>query len=255
MQAKEQSKRRDRHDKGTRLMTPRDRMVLRWIADQYAARFDHVRQLLSREPRTTNPATAPGPQGMTTSNVGQIMRRWEREPAWVEYRRFYRDVPGWVIVTPYGMQLLEVSYSGSHVLKERTLQHLHGINCVRLDVERRHPEYHWTSERALRAEFPHRFPFRGRKGHLPDARIWTGQRTIAVEVELSPKPDQELDAILQVLLEDGGEEVPTYQTVWYFVSSATPVTIQARRAVENARFRLPEHSQRRIQLIDLEKLS
>lgn len=250
--------RRERRDKGTRLMTPRDRWVLRWIADQYGARFDHVRQLLSRDPRTTNPACAPGPAGVTASNVVQVLGRWSREPQWAEYRRFSTDAPGWVTITQYGMQLLGLGY-GRHTLKETTIEHMHWINCVRLDVERRHREYTWTSERAIRAERARRFPSRERDegestGHIPDARIWTGQRSIAVEVELSPKSDLELDDILQALLL--GDEVNTpHQTVWYFVSSITPTNAQARRAVEEARQRLPEQQQQRIQIIELEKLS
>lgn len=250
--------RRERRNKGIRLMTPRDRWVLHWIADQYGARFDHLQVLLSRDPRTTNPACAPGPQGVTASDVGQVLGRWGREPQWAEYRRMYTDAPGWVAVTQYGMQVLGLGYE-RHMLKETALEHMHWINCVRLDMERRHPEYTWTSERAIRAAHPRRFPNCERDegentGHIPDARIWTGHRSIAVQVELSPKSDQELDDILQALLL-GDEANMAHQTVWYFVSSATPLKALARRAVEVARARLPEQQQSRIQLIELEQLS
>jgi hypothetical protein len=42
--------RRERRDKGTKLITPRDLVVLLWIAQQYVARLDHVQELLSRMP-------------------------------------------------------------------------------------------------------------------------------------------------------------------------------------------------------------
>jgi hypothetical protein len=247
--------RRKRRDKGTRLMTPRDRWVLRWIADQYAVRIDHVRQLLSRDPCTRNPAKVPGPGGVTLSNVLRVVGRWSREPEWAEYRRIYADTPGWVVATPYGMQLVSLPYS-RHTLKESTLEHLHWINCVRLDVEKRHPEYQWISERRIRSEsrqFPGRDEEIGSIGHIPDARIWTGQRSIAVEVELSPKREQELDDIFQALL-FGNEAQPAHQTVWYFVGSATSVNTQAQRAVEGARLRLPDEQRNRIQIIELERV-
>jgi hypothetical protein len=253
----EAAMRRTRRDKGIRLMSSRDRWVLRWIADQYAVRFDHLQALLNRDQRPRNPACAPGPDGLTVSRVLQVIRRWGREPEWIEYRRFHTDAPGWVWLTSYAQQqVLGLPY-GRHILKESTLDHMHWINCVRLDVERRHPEYIWTSERAIRAE-PRRFPSRERDeaesgGHVPDARVWTGQRNIAIEVELSPKSDQEIDDVFEALLQDDGGG-RGYQRVWYFVSNATPVNVQARRVVEEARQRLPEEQRSRIQIIELEKL-
>jgi hypothetical protein len=42
--------RKERRDKGKKLIKPRDLVVLLWIAQQYAARLDHVQELLSRMP-------------------------------------------------------------------------------------------------------------------------------------------------------------------------------------------------------------
>lgn len=247
--------RKERRDKGLRLMTTRDKWILQWIADQYAIRFDHLQALLSRDPRTRNPACAPGPQGVTASNVGQVLTRWGRDPEWAEYRRIYTDTPGWIWVTPHCMQqVLGLSYA-KHTLRESTLEHLHWINCVRLDIERRHPEYRWVSERMLRASLPRRVEGES-VGHVPDAAIWTQNHHIAVEVELSPKPVKDIGEICRLLLTGNDPaDSAVYTTIWYFVcAQGGPVQMQARRAVESARQRLPEELRSKIQIIDLEPL-
>jgi len=242
--------RRERRDKGIRLCTPRDRRVLRWIAEQDAVRFDHVQQLLSRDPRLRTCARVPGPAGVSASNVGQVINRWERQPTWAEYRRIYTDEPGWITVAPSGLQMLSLPYT-YHTLSEKTLEHMHAINCIRLDIERRHPDYRWTSERVLRTTLS---PKEGTPTkHLPDGQIWRAEgQVIAVEVELNPKDEEEIDHHLHELL-FGDEGTPAYQTVWYFVSQAAPANVQARRVVENARQRLPEEVRPRVQMMRLDK--
>jgi hypothetical protein len=240
--------RRERRDKGIRLCTPRDRWVLRWIAEQDAVRFDHVQQLLSRDPRPRNGVSVPGPAGVSASNVGQVIHRWERLPQWAEYQRIYTDEPGWITVAPSGLQMLSLP-STYHTLSEKTLEHMHAINCIRLDIERQHPDYRWTSERVLRATLP---PKEGiPTKHLPDGQIWRAEgQVVAVEVALNPKDEEEIDHHLHELL-FGDEDTQTYQTVWYYVSQATPANVQARRVVENARQRLPEEFHSRIQMMSL----
>src|SRR5262245_43892128 len=99
------------------------------------------------------------------------------------------------------------------------------MNKVRLDYEARHPECTWISERSLLMEFARRDPGE-EPPHVPDGEVWvSSDKAIAVEVELSPKEDQEIDAILSELFE-------RYQTVWYFVTDANPVNVQAWRIVK-----------------------
>src|SRR5260370_31902154 len=85
--------------------------------------------------------------------------------------------------------------------EESELPHLYNMNRVRLDMERRHPDFQWTSERTLRAAQPRR-----EEGsvvpHLPDAQVRT-PKLVGVEVDRSPKSDQELDHILTQLLITG----------------------------------------------------
>ncbi len=147
-------------------------------------------------------------------------------------------------------RLLELPYA-RHNLRESRLSHRYYINRIRLDYERRHPEYWWMSERTLLSQLPRR-----NQGdelpHIPDAEVWLSPTgAVAVEVELSPKGDDEIDAILLELL--AGER-PRYRTVWYFVSDADPVYAQAHRVVQNAFERLPAALQPRMKIIPLEKV-
>lgn len=237
--------RKERRDKGKKLIKRRDLIVLEWIAQQYAARLDHVRELLGRMPgRGGKPVS---PTGLTLSAVLQVVDRWVTLDL-AQYQRIYDGEPGYVSVTPDGLKMLHLPYA-RRTPAESTLQHLHHINRVRLELERRHPDFHWVSERMLRAAQPRR-----EEGsvvpHLPDAQVWAPS-AIAVEVERSPKSPQELDAILSELLITGnpvadGEPSLIYTTVWYFVTAHT------RRSVEEARDRLPADLQPRVKVLSLE---
>jgi hypothetical protein len=237
--------RKERRDKGTKLIKRRDLIVLLWIAQQYAARLDHVQELLGRMPgRGGKPAS---PSGLTLSAVLQVVDRWVTLGL-VEYQRIYDGEPGYVSVTADGLKILHLPYA-RRTPAESTLQHLHHINRVRLELERRHPDFHWVSERVLRAAQPRR-----EEGsvvpHLPDAQVWAPS-AIAVEVERSPKSPKELDDLLTELLITGaaaadGEHPLLYTTIWYFVTTKT------RSSVEQARDRLPADLQPRVKVLSLE---
>src|SRR5262249_22648133 len=160
----------------------------------------------------------PGPGGITDSAVGQVIARWTQEPAYVEYKRVYVGMPGWIWLTPYAEQFLELPY-GRHQVRESRFTHRYYVNLVRLDYEQRHPECSWVSERSLLQEFARREPGEAAP-HVPDGEVWvSADKVIAIEVELSPKSEQEIDAILSELCE-------RYQTIWYFVSDASPVNVR-----------------------------
>lgn len=240
--------RKERRDKGKKLIKQRDLVVLLWIAQQYAARLDHVQDLLSRMPGRGGKQVSP--TGLTLSAVLQVVDRWV-VLGLVQYRRIYEGEPGWIWVTPYGLGLLQLTYA-RHTPAESTLPHLHHINRVRLDMERRHPNFRWISERTLRASQPRR-----EEGsvlpHLPDAQVRT-PKLVAVEVERSPKSDKELDNILTELLITGSSspndgDPLLYTTVWYFVRPET------RTSVEKARDRLPPDCQPRVKVLSLETLA
>lgn len=238
---------RERRDKGRKLIKPRDLVVLVWVAQQYAARLDQVQALLSRMPGRGG--RRPSPTGLTLSAVLQVVDRWVALGL-VEYKRIYDGEPGWVWLTPHGLSILQLPYARLSP-KASTFPHLYHINRVRLELEGRHPEYRWVSERTLRAAQPRRdegavVP------HMPDACVYT-PKLVTVEVERSPKPPRELDEIFTQLLIAGvpqaGREAPLVSTtVWYFVSSRT------RTSIEEARNRLPESERPRVKILSLETL-
>ena len=237
-----------RRDKGKKRVERRDRVVLPWIAEQYTAGIDQVRELLSRMPgRGGRPVS---PAGLTMSAVLQVVDRWVTLGL-VEYRRIYEGEPGWIHLISSGLRTLHLPYT-MLTPAESTLPHLYHINRVRLDMERRHPDFRWISERTLRAGQPRR-----EEGSvvppLPDAQVRT-PKLVAVEVERSPKLDRELDEILTELLitgspSPGGDEPILYTTVWYFVRP------QTRSSIEKARDRLPPGCQPRVKVLSLETLT
>lgn len=240
--------RKTRRDKGMRQLTERDLWVLPWIAEQYAIRYDQLQRLLSRQPGQRN-KTKTGPQGITNSAVDQVIDRWLEDPPLVVYDRRFRHTPGWIWLTTYGERDLSLPYR-KHNLRKGTLTHKYYINEVRLDYERRHPEVRWKSEREILRGQPRRA--RGERiPHIPDGEIWqAGERLFAIEVELSPKSDEQMDAILEELLE--GEDA--YSGVFYFVSDHDEVAKAARKVVEAAYERLSEDVQPHMQVVDLAKL-
>ena len=179
-----------RRDKAKRLIKPRDCKVLPWIGEQYAARLDQVQELLSQRPGKGGKKVSP--TGLTLSAVLQVVDRWV-DLGLVQYKRIHDGEPGWIWLTPYALRLLHLPYK-MLTPADSTLHHLYNINRIRLDVEHRHPEYQWVSERTLRAAQPRRE--RGTVlAHLPDAQVRT-PKLVAAEVERSPKSPEELDEIL-----------------------------------------------------------
>jgi hypothetical protein len=247
-----ESKSKGRSGTEAKPLSPRDYATLSWIAEQYAARVDQVERLLARDAVRR----AGAPVEIIPRSVYRALGRWRRPGAeMVEHRRIYYAEPGWCWLTPLGLRLLKNPYARLTPAPS-TLPHLYQINRIRLDIERRHPEYRWVSERSLRAQLPRR-EAGAALPHTPDAQVWvpnsreTGEKAVAVEVELSVKSDQELDGIFTELLMARSEARGgffMYASVWYFV---TPLT---RRVIEKARDRLPPAARQRVAVISLDAL-
>jgi hypothetical protein len=189
------------------------------------------------------------PTGVTLSAVLQVVDRWVTLGL-VEYKRIYDGEPGWVWLTPQGLAVLHLPYARL-APKESTFPHLYHINRVRLELERRHPEYQWVSERTLRAAQPRREEG-VRVPHIPDAHVHT-PKLVTVEVERSPKSPKELDEIFTELLIVGlpqanGAPPLVSTTLWYFVCPKT------RTSIEEARNRLPESYRPRVKILSIETL-
>lgn len=212
--------RKVRSDKGLVMATKRDLYIIKWIAEQYAARFDQIQKLLSRFPDKHKPFKA-GRLIAETTTKDQIAR-WQRA-GWIEYKRVLADGRGYAWVTKKGLALVELDeiYT-ARVPAPTRLAHIYAVNQIRLwmDVQ----GFNWTSERRYRAGLE-----KGRKGEttgpIPDAvAISSKYGKVAIEVELTAKKPVELQDKLAHLLRSSyySTEPPygntyTFPVVWFYV--------------------------------------
>lgn len=211
--------RKTRGDKGQVSFTGRDLRVLSWIAEQYAARFDQVQDLLGLE----GGRGARGAGEIGASAARQVIARWQRA-GWVIQRKIFADEPAWLWPTARLLRRLGLPYKADEPSIVR-LDHIFAVNEVRLSIQDVWPDYQWISERHMRTAIPYE------KGaslpHMPDGKLITDRGTvIVVEVELTPKHGTELVAILEEL-------AGTYEVVWYFANGQTrPALLAARKKLD-----------------------
>lgn len=220
----QQNHKKTRYNKGQVTLTDRDERVLRWISEQQAARFDQVQYLLSQDAGRG----ALGEGEISASAARQVIARWRRA-GWIVQRKVFHEEPPWLRPTARLLRLLELPYKACEPSFVR-LVHIFAVNEVRLSIEDIWPNYHWISERQIRASFSSGASEKGTSlPHLPDAKLITASGTIIIEIELTPKSPSTLLAILEELSS-------IYATVWYFAEE------QARSALEAARNKL-DHAQ------------
>lgn len=204
--------RKTRSDKGQITFTDRDLRVLRWIAEQEAARFNQVHYLLEQHagPGATSECE------ISASAARQVIARWQRAGWIVQKKVFYEDPP-WLYPTARLLRLLDLPYKAYEPSITR-LNHIYGVNEVRLFIEDVWPQYQWISERQMRAEFPYA---RGMSPpHFPDGKLITDKGTIIIELELTAKRPSALLALLEEL-------TSVYKTIWYFVDDQVRPTLEA----------------------------
>jgi hypothetical protein len=153
-----------RHRRGPseQILGPRDVEVLRWLAEQYAARVDHLQGILGCGERQTQ----------------RVIARLRARDL-VHCERLSTHEPRWLLPTTFGLRLSLTGFRPWHP-HLALLAHCGAVNDVRLHIERRSPEAVWTSERQLGRKY-------GLKGHLPDGVVLLEGKTVAIEVELTPK--------------------------------------------------------------------
>ena len=221
--------RKTRKDKGVHQLTSRDCLMLTWIADQYAMRFDHVRELLSEHAEGQTKGEL-----LAIPTVQSKINKWVHA-GWAKYRRWLADGPGWVWVTKQGLaQIGQDDYRASPPSPTR-LAHIYAVNAVRMQLD----YDDWTSERGLRADADC-----GSSKPIPDAVITSHGKEIAIEVEISIKKPNDLVEKMERLL-------PYYTFVHFYVPDA-----EGFRAVERARDKLEGRRQRRVAVyqIDLSRM-
>jgi hypothetical protein len=167
----------------------RDLALLTWLAEQYAARTDHLEQLLGCSART----------------VQRTLAR-TRAAGLLETRGILVGEPAWAIPTAAGLRITGERYP---LWRPRLalLAHVAAVNDVRLHVQRRSPAAEWVCERALARTHG------SASEHLPDGVLLHDRRSIAIEVELTVKSAKRVRKILDEL---GGR----YDDVAYFAAPA-----------------------------------
>ena len=210
---------RHRHDRGPRL-TPRDRICLPWIAEQYAIRLDQLQRLLFRHtPEQDRHKLKPGTDRLSLERTYDTLDRW-RQRGLIEHDAILNREKLWIWLSRRGLREIGSPFSyGNGQPASLRIPHLYYINQVRLTVETRRPEDSWVSERAIRHKQGRRT-----KGasipHTPDGLSITkaGKQT-AIEVEWSSKDEEPLDKTLYEL-------ATTYKSVWYFATGARTTLLQ-----------------------------
>jgi hypothetical protein len=239
--------RKTRSDKGLIMATDRDLQCLTWISEMYAARFDHIQQLLSRWPGAPMKDQLSGLIAETT--VKDQISRWKRA-GWIEYRRVLADGRGWAWVTRKGLGMIGLNeiYTAREPASTR-LNHLYAVNVLRLAVDRK-GTYEWTSERFYRTTMER--DKKGRiSGPIPDAVIESEQTgPIALEVELSPKKPYDVqDKLVHLVRATYYNHEPPYGLtykfafIWFYVPSQ-----RMKNLIESARESLTDDEQARVRV-------
>jgi hypothetical protein len=145
-----------------------------WLAEQYAARVDHLEILLDCGPRTVQRTLA------RLRDAGLILTR-----------RVLVGEAAWVIPMSAGLRTNRHRFA-LWTPRIGLLAHVAAVNDVRLYVQRRSPSSEWVCERLLARE-------RQTGEHLPDALVLADGRRVAIEVELTVKSQRRVTAILDEL--------------------------------------------------------
>lgn len=226
--------RKPRRDKGRVMLTPRDVTVLTWIGEQYGVRLDQLQHLLGRDAQRETLE-----EGIVSEGTAKrVLKRW-RTANWAESRKIFYRQPAWIWLTRRGLSLMGFSYRPWKPKAASNLEHIYWINHIRLFVEQQleEQEFTWVSERTLKQEGA-----REGESHYADAEILTPAGTVGVEVELSRKGDQDLQAIVHDL-------AGAYQTVYYFTAN------QAHESVTRILSDLPETLRQRFLIYNLEEIT
>jgi hypothetical protein len=205
-----QKPRKIRYDRGTIKANDRDILLLTWVADQYAARFDTIVDLARRYP-------GPGanPNGISASAVRQVVARW-RLAGWVEHRQILAGEPPWIWLTREGLATFGFTQFKAAPPALNRIRHIHAINCVRLDIQDEGEQ--WISERMIRAGMFAVPQTAEETRHVPDAILVTDTGALAIEVELTQKKPDEIYRKMYALMHAWNHEafVYAYAGIFYY---------------------------------------
>ena len=175
-----------RIDRGRVRCTPRDEEALRFLWQQRAVWEADLAVLLGR---------LSGGRPLAELGVASVVRRWQRA-GWVRVEKPWTARPRHVTLTPVGAAMVGDETDARPPSDVRLLHSL-SISRARLWLggqEPWGPLIGWRSEREIRREH---FADGAVEGHVPDGLAdFEGLSGVCVEVELSPKSRQSLEAIL-----------------------------------------------------------
>ena len=218
-------------------ITERLEKFLSVIGQQGVLRIDHAQCFLGR--MTPDPGKMKQPGILTLERTRKILRPWLKEEV-ISYRTFFNRQKGCIWLTPKGLKYARLNprlryYEPS----PSSLPHMYTVNEVRLLIEARWPNDTWRSERELRAQ-----QNADAKGstppHVPDAELISPNGDVrAIEVELTIKAEQRLDAIVSELAANR-----RYNAIWYYLPENvySAVTKAVRKLPPDHRKRFVFHS-------------
>jgi hypothetical protein len=177
---------RRRRDYGSFRPSQREIELLELIEVQYAITLPQLARLIGRSDQTAR----------------ALRDRWKRA-RWVDSRKLAVDAPPFVWIT--GRAPIQPQFRTWDANPGLAL-HIEAITDIRLLLERERCLGKWECERSIaqRLALAHK-----RGEHLPDGLLDTGSEKIAIEVELTLKARDRLDAIIAELSN-------AYDCVWYF---------------------------------------
>ncbi len=225
-----------RPDIGPRF-TEGDPLCFRWVGEQGGAQFGQVQRILAR--LSLHPEKMAVPGVLSVQRTRKRIGRWKREGL-VEFKTFLVNEKGWLWLTRRGQEYVGLGDLRYYEPKLESLRHLYYVNQARLYIEQLRPGDAWKSERIIRYE--QLAPPAGKKTpHIPDALLIKADGdAIAIEVELSSKKRERVQAILRELS-------TSYYRTWYFVAQP------AWSVVEAALAQLPERQRNSIQMLSVEE--
>jgi len=235
--------RKTRYDKGSIKATDRDVLLLTWIAEQYAARLDHVGDLICQHP-------GPGadPDGVSISAVRQVVARWQKA-GWVDYQQMLAGEPPWVWLTREGLAAYGLTQFKAAPPAISRLRHLYAINEVRLNLQFEEDSNTWISERTIRAGIYHLPQTEEETRHIPDAILQTDDGEFVIEVELTQKKPDELYKKMYALIHAWDQERFHYRYAGVRYYTPDP---RIAKALETAREAHTKHKTgKRAELVEI----
>jgi len=176
-------------------LTKRDRIIIRWIAEQQVVRLDTLSDLFEFKFNRIN-----------RSDLYALCEKWKRL-GYINKSKLLGDVPLIIWITNSGMKMTGMPLDQREKISKPSITTvLHGtaLSAVRLMYEKN--GYIWICERLLRSDF--------QSSHLPDGMAYNNDFRILVEVDRTRKEAKRTQNIMAI-----NARTPGISCVDYWVTS------------------------------------